>query len=182
MKTIRLGPDDVFHRYLTPKWAFLPLSGAGAAIGGGRFNRPGSEALYLSRAPQTALDEYRQGSTITPPATLAAYFVTLDRVADLSAGYDPAIWSAPWREWNCNWRKISRIDKKAPPSWLISDELIKDGFGGLLFPSLRHAGGTNLVIFTANLTAADALKVHDPDRLLPSDQSSWRNDWKRTQT
>ncbi|WP_245470224.1 hypothetical protein [Mesorhizobium sp. M7A.F.Ca.MR.362.00.0.0] len=36
-------PGDV-----TPKWAFLPTSGAGAAIDGGRFNRPGVEALYLT--------------------------------------------------------------------------------------------------------------------------------------
>lgn len=52
MKITRIGPDAVFHRYLTPKWAFLPISGAGAAIDGGRFNRPGVEALYLSGAPK----------------------------------------------------------------------------------------------------------------------------------
>lgn len=69
MKLVRLGPDEVFHRYLTPKWAFAPTSGAGSAIDGGRFNRPGVEALYLSRAPQTALDEYRQGALITPTGT-----------------------------------------------------------------------------------------------------------------
>ena len=23
MKLVRIGPMDVFHRYLTPKWAFL---------------------------------------------------------------------------------------------------------------------------------------------------------------
>ncbi|RUW26547.1 RES domain-containing protein, partial [Mesorhizobium sp. M1E.F.Ca.ET.041.01.1.1] len=61
MKVTRVGPDEIFHRYLTPKWAFLPISGAGAAIDGGRFNRPGVEALYLSRSAQTALDEYKQG-------------------------------------------------------------------------------------------------------------------------
>lgn len=42
MKIIRLGPDEVFYRYLTPRWAFVPTSGAGAALDGGRFNRPGS--------------------------------------------------------------------------------------------------------------------------------------------
>ncbi|TCM76351.1 RES domain-containing protein [Rhizobium sp. BK068] len=89
MKITRIGPNAVIHRYLTPKWAFLPTSGAGAAIDGGRFNRPGVEALYLSLAPQTALEEYRQGASITPPATLAAYKITLDEVADLSEGFDP---------------------------------------------------------------------------------------------
>ncbi|MER9124276.1 RES family NAD+ phosphorylase [Mesorhizobium sp. M0959] len=37
---------------------------------GGRFNRPGIEALYLSRATQTALDEYKQGASITRPPPL----------------------------------------------------------------------------------------------------------------
>lgn len=86
MKSVRLGPDEVFHRYLTPKWAFVPTSGAGAAFDGRRFNRPGIEALYLSRSPQTALEEYRQGASITRPATLAANLITLNQVADLSTG------------------------------------------------------------------------------------------------
>jgi RES domain-containing protein len=46
----------------------------------------------------------------------------------------------------------------------------------LLFPSLHHAGGTNLVIFHANLTGADIIQVHDPDGALPRDQSSWAMD------
>jgi len=53
VKVTHIGSDEIFHRYLTPKWAFLPTSGAGAAIDGGRFNRPGVEALYLSRSAQT---------------------------------------------------------------------------------------------------------------------------------
>jgi RES domain-containing protein len=174
LKLGRIGPDEVFHRYLTPKWAYAPTSGAGAAIDGGRFNRPGVEALYLSRAPQTALEEYRQGATITPPATLAAYKVTLDQVADLSSGYDPEIWDVEWVDWDCSWRRIARIDMKIPPSWTLSDKLITAGCRGLLFPSLQHIGGTNLVVFNANLTSGDSVKVHDPDGRLPKNQSSWR--------
>jgi hypothetical protein len=44
------------------------------------------------------------------------------------------------------------------------------------FPSLHHAGGTNLVIFHANLTGADTIQVHDPDGALPRDRSSWAMD------
>jgi len=174
MKLVRIGPDEVFHRYLTPKWAYVPTSGAGAAIDGGRFNRTGVEALYLARAPQTALEEYRQGASITPPATLAAYKITLDQVADLSKGFDPDLWASDWTEWDCHWRKIARIDKKVPPSWKLSDDLITTGYRGLLFPSLQHAGGTNLVVFSANLTTGDSVEVHDPDERLPKDQASWR--------
>ncbi|CAN7681381.1 RES domain-containing protein [Pararhizobium sp. LjRoot235] len=64
MKFTRLGPaGEIFRRFLTPKWAHLPTSGAGAACDGGRFNRPGIEALYRSRAPQSALEEYRRGAS-----------------------------------------------------------------------------------------------------------------------
>jgi RES domain-containing protein len=45
VKITRVGSDEIFHRYLTPKWGFPPTSAAGAAIDGGRFNRPGVEAL-----------------------------------------------------------------------------------------------------------------------------------------
>jgi RES domain-containing protein len=173
VKLTQIGPDQIYHRYLTPKWAFLPTSGAGAAIDGGRFNRPGVEALYLSYAPQTALEEYKQGASITPPATLAAYKITLADVADLSQGFDPNIWDGAWREWDCAWRQIARIHKKAPPSWKLADLVIKSGSRGLLFPSLHHAGGTNLVIFPANLVDGDKVAVHDPDQRLPHDQSSW---------
>lgn len=174
MKRARLGPDEIFHRYLAPKWAFAPTSGAGAATDGGRFNRPGVEALYLSRSPQTALEEYRQGASITPPATLAAYHVTLGEVADLSNGFDPDDWASEWSAWDSEWRRIARIDNKVPPSWQLADAVITSGLRGILFPSLRHPGGTNLVLYPANLIEGDRIAVHDPDRRLPRDQSSWR--------
>ncbi|MDQ0324030.1 RES domain-containing protein [Pararhizobium capsulatum DSM 1112] len=130
--------------------------------------------MYLSRAAQTALEEYRQGASITPPATLAAYTVALDPVVDLSEGFDPLIWDQRWAEWDCAWRKIARIDRKTPASWSLSDLAITAGYKGILFPSLRHAGGTNLVVFTNNLHDGDRVDVHDPDGRLPRDQSSWR--------
>lgn len=173
MKLVRLGPDEVFHRYLTPKWAFTPLSGAGAAAEGGRFNRPGVEALYLSRTPETALAEYRQDASIAPPATLAAFVVDVAEVVDISGGYDPTVWSPDWAQWDCAWKQIARIDKRAPPSWKLADAVITAGRRGILFTSLRAPGGTNLVLYPANLTATDKITVHDPDGRLPRDQSSW---------
>jgi RES domain-containing protein len=173
VKFVQVGPDEIFHRYLTPRWSFRPTSRAGAAISGGRFNRPGVTALYLSRAPQTALEEYRQGASIAPPATLAAYHVSVAQAVDLSDGYDPAHWSPDWADWDCLWRKIAWIDRQTPPSWLLGDALVSNGDAGLLFPSLRHAGGVNLVLFSDNFSAGDKVEVHDPDSRLPRDQSSW---------
>ncbi|WP_205738520.1 RES family NAD+ phosphorylase [Billgrantia endophytica] len=42
------GKDEACYRVITPAFAGTPLSGMGAARQGGRFNRPGQEALYLS--------------------------------------------------------------------------------------------------------------------------------------
>ena len=90
MTPIRIGPGAIFHRFHSPDWAHLPSSGAGAAVNGGRFNRPGIEALYLSIEPDTALAEYRQGATISPPGTLVAYSVDVRGVIDFARGYVPA--------------------------------------------------------------------------------------------
>lgn len=40
--------DTVAYRVHDPKWAYAPTSGAGAGSHGGRANRPGISALYLS--------------------------------------------------------------------------------------------------------------------------------------
>jgi RES domain-containing protein len=173
VKLVGLGPDAIFYRHLTPKWAFVPTSGAGAAAEGGRFNRPGVEALYLSRTPETSLEEYRQGASIVRPATLAAFRVTATAVVDFSTGFDPDAWPSAWAGWDCAWKRIARIDRKTPPSWTLGDAVITAGHKGLLFPSTRFAGGLNLVLFGANLAPPDTVEVHDPDGRLPLDQSSW---------
>lgn len=65
--------EAVFYRIIAPVFAAHPLSGMGAARQGGRFNRPGTEALYLSSDEATALAEYRQAPELSthamPPLT-----------------------------------------------------------------------------------------------------------------
>jgi RES domain-containing protein len=55
------------YRVHVPRWAFLPTSGAGAREHGGRLNRIGVDALYLSLEEQTALSEYKQLSAMRAP-------------------------------------------------------------------------------------------------------------------
>jgi RES domain-containing protein len=52
------------YRMHTPKWAVAPTCGAGAATYGGRANRPGIAALYLSLDTETAVKEYQQVSML----------------------------------------------------------------------------------------------------------------------
>lgn len=62
----------LLYRAHNPVWSRAPLSGAGAARFGGRFNRVGRPALYMSLAPETALREANQVGALQP-TTLVAY-------------------------------------------------------------------------------------------------------------
>ena len=63
-----LPPGTTLFRAHTPVWASRPTSGAGAAAKGGRFNREGTQALYLSLDEMTALREYH--ADVVVPAAL----------------------------------------------------------------------------------------------------------------
>jgi RES domain-containing protein len=82
-----LQPAEAFYRFNTPRWSYRPTSGAGAAKVGGRFNRPGLEALYLSRSVETASAEYQQDEPLMPPGTLVTYRIALSQVVDFQKGY-----------------------------------------------------------------------------------------------
>jgi hypothetical protein len=64
----------------------MPLSGAGAATHGGRVNRLGIEALYLALDVQTAIDEYKQVSTLLPPGTFVTYQISCAMIVDFPRG------------------------------------------------------------------------------------------------
>nr|WP_269747071.1 RES domain-containing protein [Elstera litoralis] len=72
-----------------PRWSFAPLSGAGAAQKGGRFNPVGCAALYLSLDLTTAILEASQGFSFkVPPLTLVSYTIDCEDIHDLT---DPAV-------------------------------------------------------------------------------------------
>lgn len=56
----------------------------------------------------------------------------------------------------------SLASKNIPPSWKLADLTITAGLRGILFPPLRHVGGTNLVIFPANLVDGDHVRFTIP--------------------
>lgn len=149
------------------------MSGAGAAKHGGRANRPGVEALYLALDTETAVREYQQVSSLLPPGTLTSYQLTVEPVADFTAGYDASVWPPIWEDFYCDWRELWFNQRIEPPSWIVGDMVIAAGGKGILFPSQARVGGTNLVLFVNALTATDSLQVYDPGRSLPQNQDSW---------
>jgi len=166
MITRSLTGDIPYYRLLSPAYANLPLSGMGAAAKGGRFNRPGQEALYLAGAGTTAMVEYQQDNPWLPPGMLCSYAVDGLNVADFSAGYDAVNWPPLWAQHAVDWRAILFHHGQVPPTWLMADSVVNAGLDGLLFPSKAHPGGVNLVIYNSSSRPASQLSVHDPANIL----------------
>lgn len=165
-RTIGLEEDATFYRVIAPSYASMPLSGMGAARQGGRFNRPGQEALYLALTDATALAEYRQDNPWLRPGTICTFFVRQLRVADLSGGFDPARWPALWADYAVDWREEWFGHGIEPPTWYMADDTILAGLDGILFPSQSYPGGTNLVIYGSSTRSHNQLRVYDPDNTL----------------
>lgn len=162
------------YRMHLPKWAVAPTSGAGAAAHGGRANRPGVTALYLSLDVETAIKEHQQLSSLLPPGTLVSYRLSAEFVADFSRGYDPSLWGAIWEDFHCDWRRLWFDQQVEPPSWVIGDQVIASGAKGILFQSHQNEGGTNLVLYPDMFSLSDSLSVFDPRQTLPKNQDSWK--------
>ena len=162
-------------RVISPAYAGTPLSGMGAARQGGRFNRPGQEALYLSLDEGTALAEYRQDNPWLPPGTICTFFVRGLRVADLGAGFDAERWSPVWSDFAVDWRALWFGRSIEPPTWYMSDDVVAAGWDGIVFPSQARPGGRNLVVYASSSRPASQLSVYDPGgslRLLRSGSPS----------
>lgn len=163
--------DAVAYRVHQPRWSFAPTSGAGAGLYGGRANRPGVNALYLSLELETALAEYQQLDALLPPALMVSYSVRIDPVVDFRGGSTSA-WDALWQDFYCDWRRMHFNEGIEPPSWVIGDQVLAAGAKGILFQSTID-GGTNLVIYNDALADFDAINAYDPNNDLPNNQLSW---------
>ena len=169
---ILTGIETIAYRIHDPKWAFAPVSGAGAARFGGRVNRPGINALYLSLELETALAEYQQLDTLVPPALLVSYRIKVDCVVDFRDGFTSA-WNPLWQDFYCDWRRMVYHEKIEPPSWVIGDQAIAAGAKGILFRS-SLGEGTNLVLYDDRLGNTDVVETYDPNHALPRNQDSWK--------
>ena len=156
---------------MAPRWAHQPLSGQGAARAGGRWNRPGTPALYMSEAFTTAIAEYGQDIGIRP-GTLCAYDVS-GQIVDLTDPVIQTLADAPSATLLCPWKRIHLIDRRTPPTWILADRLIAEGVGGIRVPSAQDRQGVNLVLWRWNGDGGPTVTALDPLGDLPRDQQSW---------
>jgi RES domain-containing protein len=156
---------------LAPRWAFDPLSGAGAARAGRRWNEIGQKALYLSADHATAIAEYQQD--LPRPGTLTAYDVRADSMIDLTdrdvlaaLAFDLDLLRAPW--------KLARdIERRRPACWDFVTAAVAHGCQGARAPPVQ-AEGSNLLWWRWNEDEGATVHYVDPLGDLPQDQRSWR--------
>lgn len=173
MILVDLPPGTPLFRAHAPQWASRPVSGAGAALRGGRFNREGVEALYLSLDETTALREYQQTSPFLPPCTICSYAATLRGLVDLRQLHRGPPWDDLWHDWREDWRLLKFERHVEPPTWVLADLVLARGCTGILFPSLTHEGGTNVIAYPDQIKNGNSIAVNDPENRLPRDRSSW---------
>jgi RES domain-containing protein len=167
----------VCYRAHDPRWSFLPLSGAGAASRGARFNPKGTPALFLALTIMTAVKEINQGfAHKIEPCVLCSYDVDCEDIVDLRGEDERGAAGVARDELACAWfADLAR--RREPPSWRIARRLIDAGSAGILAPSFAPGATSedqNLVLWRWSDALPHMVSVHDPSGRLPKDQLSWR--------
>jgi RES domain-containing protein len=157
---------------LAPKWTHAPLSGAGAARHGGRYNAAGTAALYLSEDLLAAIVEYEQELGIRP-GTFCAYHVDVSDVVDLLAETSRAALGVAMGDLLAPWQEIA-FRGEQPPTWALALRLQKVGVPErecsrpcCRMPRASYYGA-GTTVRTRRVIA------HDPLSDLPLNQSAWR--------
>ncbi|WP_102797674.1 RES family NAD+ phosphorylase [Bowmanella denitrificans] len=144
---------QVVFRVHNPLWSFSPLSTAGAALTGGRFNPKGLDAFYTACDLMTAYSEVVKptASGLIEPFTLCSYQVDLPRVLDFSQ--DDEFFKQNWR--------ILQVKKQQSRGQLLARMVVEENLAsGILVPSYTMKSGVNLVIYRWD---ASQVRLYDPD-------------------
>lgn len=167
---------DTVYRAHHPRWAYDPTSGEGASRHGGRFNRPGTPALYTSLRPETAWLEAQQGFAFkAQPMTICGYDVDCADIVDLTSSNDLKTLGVASSDLACPWEDMADRGE-APPTWILADRLIAGGAAGVIVPSYAHRAGPddcNLVFWTWGRVPPHKVCVVDDHGRLPKDDSAW---------
>ncbi len=159
-----------------PRWSFKPLSGAGAAVHGGRFNPRGTPALYLALDPMTAIREASQGFAHKfEPCVLCTYEIDCEDVVDLASEAGRRNAGADDAGLACAWFAEAAAGRE-PASWTLARRLIAAGAAGAVVPSYAASAGPedrNLVLWRWSGEAPHRVMVFDPSGRLPKNQLSW---------
>jgi RES domain-containing protein len=168
--------EGTCYRAHDPRWAWTPISGAGAAAKGGRFNAVGTPALYLASSMEGVLVEMGHGfGHRFDPLTICSYDVDVEDLVDLRTGPARKAAAVDLADMACPWA-YNIAQGKVPASWNLARSLMAKGAAGILYPSFATGARPdmfNLVLWRWGPTLPHKVEVHDPDGRLPKNQSSW---------
>jgi RES domain-containing protein len=155
---------DALERLDTENWqgrVFRHMLGSAspelANVRGARWNPPGTSALYTSLTEATAKAEGDHLIAMQPvppraPRTIYELEIAVANLLDLTDTKRlTAIGIAEGDLDSIPWEPCQRVGGAV--AWL--------GHDGLLIPSVRGSGGSNLVVFTANQPLAAEIVVRD---------------------
>ena len=141
----------VVYRAHNPQWSWTPLSGEGARLHGGRFNRRRVPALYTSLTPLTAIREAQPLGRSMQPVTLCAYEVDSAPVFDTRDRSQRASLEVDDLELACPAWEAEMLEGAIPASQTLADRLINAAYTGMLVRSFApgtSANDINLVLWT----------------------------------
>jgi len=157
-------------------WSYDPLSGNGAKKHGGRFNRPGCAALYLSLDPTTAWMEAQQGFPFKPqPMTLVAYEFNCASIADCNDETLLNNMGFSIHDLGCAWENMASKQME-PPTWVLADNLRKLDIAGIVvrsFASGCTVKNQNLILWNWSASGPNTIQIIDDFGRLPKSTDSW---------
>lgn len=138
---------------------------------GGRFNRIGLPALYLSLRYETAVLEAAQGFPLKmQPLTIVQYELDCDDIVDLTDPAERQTWAVRPAALRCAWELLAKTGQPVP-SWELADRLISNRVAGILVRSYAPNAGVrdiNLVLWRWSRRRPHRVVAIDDEGRLPS--------------
>jgi len=157
------------YRAHNPEWSWDPLSGAGAKLYGGRFNRRGIPALYTSLDVLVAIREASPLGAPFHPLTLCQYRIDCEHIFDTR---DPKAMKrerVSKDELECPSWNEQMLDGKIPASQHLANRLLARNYAGMLVRSFARGAGPNdmnLVLWKWTKRRPHKVTLFDPDHRL----------------
>ena len=160
----------IVYRAHDPRWSWPPVSGEGARLHGGRFNRIGVPAFYSSLSPVTALREASPLGQPLQPMLLCAYEVDAEPIFDALDLSQRRAHAVTDDELRCPGWERDLYSGIVPLSHALADRLIAAGCAGMRVPSFAPgaaARDVNIVFWRWGDRRPSRVVLIDDERRLP---------------
>ena len=160
----------IVYRAHDPRWSWPPVSGEGARLHGGRFNRIGMPAFYASLSPVTALREASPLGKPLQPILLCAYHVDAEPIFDALDSSQRRRHAVTDDGLHCPTWEQDMYSGMVPSSHALANRLMAAGCAGMRVPSFAPgaaANDVNLVLWRWGDRRPSRIMLIDDERRIP---------------